>query len=90
MLWLRSPRFLVSKECSIRYRAVQPPSTEIAVPVIWSAADEHREATVPLSCAGNRQPAEIVALGGDLRGQQHHHYLRTESTLVRVDFSTAA
>ena len=34
------------------YCAVQPPSTEIAVPVIWSAAGEHRKATVPPSCAG--------------------------------------
>ena len=39
-------------ECPVRYCAVQPPSTEIDVPVIWSAAGEHRKATVPPSCAG--------------------------------------
>jgi hypothetical protein len=36
---------------TISYCAVQPPSTVIAVPVIWSAAAE-RKATVPPSCEG--------------------------------------
>ncbi len=45
----------IVKNCSFApgYCAVQPPSTEIAVPVIWSAAGEHRKATVPPSCAGD-------------------------------------
>ncbi len=30
-----------------RQSAVQPPSTLIVVPVIWSAAGEHRKTTVP-------------------------------------------
>ena len=32
---------------AVPYCAIQPPSTEIAVPVIWSAAAKHRKATVP-------------------------------------------
>ena len=34
------------------YCAVHAPSTAMAVPVICSAASEHRKATVPPSCSG--------------------------------------
>jgi hypothetical protein len=42
----------INARATVRYCAVQPPSTEIAVPVIWSAAAEHRKAMVPPSCVG--------------------------------------
>ncbi|OAF10367.1 hypothetical protein AXW67_25870 [Bradyrhizobium neotropicale] len=50
------------------YCAVQPPSTEIAVPVIWSAAAEHRKATVPPSCAGETKSRDgCFSASRDLR-----------------------
>src|SRR5258708_7214398 len=47
---------------AVRYCAVQPPSTEIVVPVIWSSAAKRRKATVPPSCAGDANSGMANAL----------------------------
>src|SRR5439155_24465650 len=50
--------FLSWMLCFDRYCAVQTPWTEIAVRVIWSAAAEHRKATVSPSCAGEAKSSD--------------------------------